>query len=391
MPIANAARLCRPPSLRIIGVAGRWLFWAGRRQLRERAYAEAPLGGRSDSSEPRWPSKGRVASMVFDKGRLMISGCVATTCRWFSKFTTVGILLASASNLLCTERLLAGNRLADVLVGSWQSAIVMTEDGPIRTEFMFGKNGVLVVTLIDESKPKGQPGSVSYGAQYKIVGEQLVCEAIDSESEMPRIHIDGQILEIRGKNGTNRFTRKSKDESVAAYISSLITDLKASDRERRWRAAQGIRYVGPEAREAIPVLRETLKDRNSSYRQCALEALINIGPEEKGVLPVVIEKLNDRTDPILSGIAAQGLGKLGARAKEAVPALIDLLRTGEESNQCSNQFHAAEALGNIGPDARVALPALSEWAKDKSEAKRSAAAEAIKKIDSSATRKPRPK
>ena len=34
-------------------------------------------------------------------------------------------------------------------------------------------------------------------------------------------------LEIRGKNETTRFTRKTKNESVVAYIRSLATDLKA--------------------------------------------------------------------------------------------------------------------------------------------------------------------
>ena len=311
------------------------------------------------------------------------------TYRWFSMFTTIGVLLASTTTLLCAEEVLVGNRLADEIVGSWHTAVAATEWGPMRTEIMFGKNGVLVFTLNDKSKPKSQPVSDSWAcaAQYKIIGDQLVCAAINKGSDMPKLRIDGNTLEMRDKTSTTRFTRKAKDESVASCIRGLVTDLNASDREKRFRALQGVRYVGPEAREAIPALRDLLKDRESNYRQLALEALINIGPEEKGVLPVVIEKLNDRGAPGLAGIAADGLGKFGARAKEAVPALIDILRNGDESNS----VRAARALGNIGPDARAAIPALSEWAKGKGETERSVATEAIKKIDSSAAGKPSPK
>ncbi len=287
--------------------------------------------------------------------------------------------------------------MADEIVGTWwHPATHMTEFGADGAELMFGKNGVLVCTAVDENGQR-VPES-SFGAQYKIVGDRLVCEPMqEADSKMPKIRIDGNSLEIQSeeeedeetdrvarRTKTERFTRKTKSESVTAFLDGLKADLKASDRETRWRAVQGIRDVGPEAREAIPALREILKDRNFSFRQLALEALISIGPEEKAILPVVIERLNDRSDSHLADIAAQGLGKLGAKAKQAVPALIDLLRTGEESGQCSNQFHAAEALGKIGPDARAAIPALSEWMKDKSEAARRAATEAIRKIDSSA-------
>ena len=311
------------------------------------------------------------------------------TYRWFSMFITIGVLLASASTLLCAEEVLVGNRLANEIVGTWQTAVTDTEWGPMRTEIMFGKNGVLVMRIIDEGTPKRQLGLDSFScvARYTLVGDQLVCEALSQGSDMPKLRINGNTLETRDKISTTRFTRRTKDESVAACIKRIVTDLNDSDRERRLRALRGIRYVGPEAREAIPALRDLTKDHESSFRQLALEALINIGPEEKGVLPALIEKLTDRGDPGLASIAADGLGKFGAKAKEGVPALIDMLRNGDESNL----VRAARALGNIGPDARAAIPALSEWAKGKGETERSVATEAIKKIDSSAAGKPSPK
>jgi hypothetical protein len=273
--------------------------------------------------------------------------------------------------------------LADELVGVWQSPIVRTrDDGTFGVEFMFGKNGVLVTTLIGEGGERSQ----SFGSQYKIIGDQLVLMQ-DVESKMRRIRPEGNTLEITTNGEIGRFTRRTRDESVAVFLDRVRSDLRAPDPEPRARAVEAIVYVGPEAREAVPALLEIMKDHDSALRDNALWALINIGPEEKAILPAVIEAVNDRSDPYLAGSAAQGLGRLGARAKEAVPALIDLLKNGEESNQCSNQFHAAEALGKIGPDARAAIPALSEWAKSNSDARESVAMLAIKRIESPAAAK----
>lgn len=224
----------------------------------------------------------------------------------------VGVLLASASNLLCAERLPAGNRLADELVGTWQSAVIDTkteEFGTVRAEIMFGKNGVVVSTLVDAGRPNGRVLD-SDAARYKIVGDKLVCEPEMDDEETTKIRIDGNSLELQTKDETKRFTRKSKEESVAAYLDGLIADLKASDRDTSWKALQIIRYIGPEARKAIPQLCAIIRDRSnrdSSPQQLALDALINMGPEEKAILPFVIGELNDRENRILAGMAAEGL------------------------------------------------------------------------------------
>ena len=74
--------------------------------------------------------------------------------------------------------------------------------------------------------------------------------------------------------------------------------------------------------------------------------------------------------------AAEALGALGADAQPAVPTLVAALKDPEVRTE------AAKALGNMGPAAKSAAPALAEAAKAKGKDKafKSAAAEALKKV-----------
>jgi HEAT repeat protein len=81
-------------------------------------------------------------------------------------------------------------------------------------------------------------------------------------------------------------------------------------------------------------------------------------------------------DPDIRSTAATVLGKYGAEAKEAVPALTATLK--DEDKHVREA--AAYALAGIGRDAREALPALKEALKDRDPQVRAAAAHAVKAI-----------
>lgn len=74
--------------------------------------------------------------------------------------------------------------------------------------------------------------------------------------------------------------------------------------------------------------------------------------------------------------AAYGLLSVKAKAKEALPELIALLK----DTEALVRGNAAYGLGCIGPDAQTAVPALLELLKDKNSLVRYSAAEAIAKI-----------
>src|SRR5207237_6054407 len=63
-------------------------------------------------------------------------------------------------------------------------------------------------------------------------------------------------------------------------------------------------------------------------------------------------------DPYTRGYAADSIGRNGPEAKAAVPALIEILKNKDESGEIRGK--AANSLGRIGPDAHVAVPFLIE-------------------------------
>jgi HEAT repeat protein len=88
------------------------------------------------------------------------------------------------------------------------------------------------------------------------------------------------------------------------------------------------------------------------------------------------EDLKDPTGPV-RWRAAYALGKIGPRAKAAIPEITRLLKDPDPIVR----FVAAESLAEFGPDAKSAVPALREAARDGYRPVREVARAAIKHID----------
>lgn len=136
--------------------------------------------------------------------------------------------------------------------------------------------------------------------------------------------------------------------------------LKHPDAMVRYRAAALLVRLGPVGKIAVPQLRETLKDENGFVRVKAAEALWAIEKTSPTVLlSVLLKALTDR-DPRLRAAAAPVLGKMGGKARRAVPALVAVLRDDDETVR----LEAIAALGEIGPAAKDAAPALLRLIRD---------------------------
>jgi HEAT repeat protein len=124
------------------------------------------------------------------------------------------------------------------------------------------------------------------------------------------------------------FTGCTKKEEVAyggKPLHAWIEMLKANDPYTRYAAVQAVGEIGPEAREAIPLLVETIRLSRNGDRRMLLacnNALLKMGRE---IVPHMITLLKDEEWEMRRG-GAWILGKLGPEAADAVPALTEALK-----------------------------------------------------------------
>jgi HEAT repeat protein len=111
-------------------------------------------------------------------------------------------------------------------------------------------------------------------------------------------------------------------------VAALVHLLKSTDVGERLRAAKKLAAFGVAARGAIPALNQALNDPDRDVSRQALHALQAIRPgliPDKATLGVYIRDLTDADESIRLR-AAKSLGKFGAAARAAVPALQAVTR-----------------------------------------------------------------
>jgi HEAT repeat protein len=145
----------------------------------------------------------------------------------------------------------------------------------------------------------------------------------------------------------------------------------------RLAAACTLGQIGAAARVAIPALTHLLVSDRKPIREAAAKALESIDPawaSEPGVAGEVagVAKQLSRTG-ILGEMAIDACVVLG---EVAIPILIDMLETGDRVAR----ENTAKALGRIGADARSAIPALNRVLEDDHPWVQREAAEALAKI-----------
>jgi HEAT repeat protein len=120
-------------------------------------------------------------------------------------------------------------------------------------------------------------------------------------------------------------TKKKEVTYEGKPLSEWMKILKGEDPIGKYAAIHAVMKIGPEAKEAIPILIETIREvRNNRDRRLLVacnKALLGMGKE---VVPHMIYLLKDETWEMRRG-AAWILGKLGPEARDAVPALTEAL------------------------------------------------------------------
>jgi RNA polymerase sigma factor (sigma-70 family) len=141
--------------------------------------------------------------------------------------------------------------------------------------------------------------------------------------------------------------------------SVLIQELKKGKSNGRLFALTALQLFGEKAKSAVPAVVERLKDEDREVRDQAASILPRIDPEGASG-PALGEALVK--DPELGPKAAWALSQFGAKAKPALPQLVQAVRDREDGSD--TRFHALNALHAIKPDARTVLPALTAALKD---------------------------
>lgn len=187
-------------------------------------------------------------------------------------------------------------------------------------------------------------------------------------------------------------SKNAKDEGVVATLIELLTEEDVKGKRfgrstQRERAAEHLAELGPDAKDALPVLRLSLK-KNSELRAMAAYAIWRIDGKADESVQTVLAMLAGEDEDRAHRHAAWLAYRMGPAAKDAVPALCQAIVGGDERTQ-EMSIHAvaairkradiavpalvkaltahngrstsdaAEALGEFGAEAKPAVPALT--------------------------------
>jgi HEAT repeat protein len=140
-------------------------------------------------------------------------------------------------------------------------------------------------------------------------------------------------------------------------VSKVVPLLSSHERRDVINAAGILGQIHLEPALAVPALGKALEHDDAEVRGKVVEALENFGTDAEPALAPLLQVLTNTVQTDLQTQIAYVLGEIGPAAREAVPQLIDLVRSSKDREGFLN-VNAAEALGKIGPAAASAIPVL---------------------------------
>ncbi len=160
------------------------------------------------------------------------------------------------------------------------------------------------------------------------------------------------------------------DRSATNVIPVLVEGLSPHDDEAvaaEGDVARALARFGPQAKSALPIL-DGLVTKEWADSD-VLKALVKIDPEGEKCVPALIRALGHEDSEVVR-VAADCLGLLGPRAKDAIPALTAVVTRVREGPflprpEADPQVGAARALRRVGPQGKVAIPALIRAVRDR--------------------------
>jgi HEAT repeat protein len=140
-------------------------------------------------------------------------------------------------------------------------------------------------------------------------------------------------------------------------VPQVVTLLSSREERDVLSGVKMLGEIGQEPKVAIPALVGALKQPDSETLKETLKALAGFGQDAAPAVPALLEFMARGDKTRLQQEIAYTLGEIGPGAKEAVPQLLELLKSGKDSDGFLKNV-VAEALGKIGPAAAPAVPFL---------------------------------
>ncbi len=140
--------------------------------------------------------------------------------------------------------------------------------------------------------------------------------------------------------------------AVGKDVGQLSRDLGSSDADVRWKAADELAHLGPQAAPAVPALIQALGSNDPQLRWRAARAVGAIGPKAAAADKVLIALLADK-DPLLREYAADSLGRIGVVNESVLDALAEAVT--DESPQVRAEAVNAIISFDLEPKQRIAL------------------------------------
>lgn len=170
----------------------------------------------------------------------------------------------------------------------------------------------------------------------------------------------------------------AKEEAVPA----LMQAIRHGDRGLRVSASLAILKIDPMTMDAIPVLMRSFRDGELTQGRSADKGLPDAGGESfmgmredldrvwgsltrgelsKEVVAMLLTELKISNDRNIQSVAVVLVGTVWEKNEEVIPALVDALSDRDRDEEV--RLSAAKVLEGIGPPAKDAVPALSDLLK----------------------------
>jgi len=149
------------------------------------------------------------------------------------------------------------------------------------------------------------------------------------------------------------------NESVAPptlNMAETIAALKSKDVAERRRAASALHGAGLDAKEAVPALKEALKDSDQEVQMWAALTLVNTQSYDRAVIPILVRSLKNE-NTVLRQVACLSLGLIPYEAGDKQSVIPALSETASKDGDEDVRQAAKAALNIVGTESPESLSA----------------------------------